>query len=93
MESKRAFVLSAYGTLNEIFPLERGTVNFFLCQKEKSCKKEVGDLAGRTLSSVEIVYCKAPSHASVRYDSAREHNADALLLLAWRKGVSPLVVL
>ena len=44
--------------------MERGTIHFFLCQKEKSSKKEVGDLAGRMLASVEAVYRKA--HSALR---------------------------
>ena len=43
---KLVFSLRIDRIFYQFFPLPRGTFHFFLCQKEKSSKKEVGNLAG-----------------------------------------------
>ena len=73
--------------MQKFVPLERGNVPLFSLPKRKKFQKRSWQTCGLIAGACGICIPQSP------LDSARKHNAEALLLFAWRKGVSPLVVL
>ena len=62
---------------------KEGTLHFFLSQKEKSSKKEVGERAARALSAL----------ARKAREALRESPHIRAEPFAWRKGIAPPTVL
>ena len=80
--------------------MARGTVKLFFglhslaeAKESKSYKRSHSDASVRVPTCCWIAGGYGSHIPQSPLGSARKHNAKALLLFAWRKGVSPLVVL
>jgi hypothetical protein len=68
----KQYIFSLSKIYAKICPFSKGeTVNFFLCLKEKSCKKEANQHAVGLPASMEAVYRKA--HSTLRESTMLRH--------------------